>query len=135
MLLPCMLILNLNQTNPPRRRAQPANVCHSRLHVPVDTERLSVQFSRRPQSRLSVLGGRRHHVLSAVAARRPTRRQALLSGAGRPMGGPGGGAQGRAAQLHTVPAHDAVPAQLVHQSGGAGDRRAVVSVRRRHVLW
>lgn len=38
------------------------------------------------------------------------------------------------AELHAVPPGDAIAAELVHQSGQSGDRRADDAVHRRHLL-
>uniref|UniRef100_A0A182QFS8 Uncharacterized protein n=1 Tax=Anopheles farauti TaxID=69004 RepID=A0A182QFS8_9DIPT len=110
-----------------------ANVCHSGFVVPIDTERLPVQLPGSAHACLLLLGARSDAVLSAVAARRPPTREVLLPGAGAPLGEPGRPAPGRSAQLHAVPAHDALPAELVHQPGRAGYRRAAVPVRARHL--
>lgn len=68
-------------------------------------------------------------MLSAIAAGRTPRRQALLPREGTRLGPAGGQTPGRSAQLHAVPADDPIPTQLVHQPGGTGHRRSAVSVR------
>lgn len=103
---------------------QPAVLCHPWLNLPEHPVRFSLSISPGTVSRVSVLcAGCLVLLLLFVPGRQAARAQ-VFPHQSPPVVAAGWAAQGPPAELHDLPAHHALPAQLVHQHHGTRHRRA-----------
>lgn len=135
-ILYCFSISTLfSLTNLLNTRTQPANLCHSRITIPIHTIRIPLQVSHRslPHLFLFIIG--RYTLLQSLKFGWSSSDTPFLAEEDKRMVQTCGEASRSSLQLHALPAHDTHIAELVHQPGIARNRCARVHVRLGYLLW